>query len=186
MPSIGHAMVGLAAGRLQARRPQELAGSMVLFTLVGMLPDVDAIAFTMGIPYEAPFGHRWAVHSLGMAVLFAVVLAALGKVLKLPFWRVALISLGTIAFHDLCDAATDGGLGIALFWPFSNVRVFLPWTPIPVAPIGLGGLLTAYGQRVMAVELAMFSPFLAYAFWPRRKGAAAPVVATAQPPPPAS
>ncbi|MGC4117551.1 MAG: metal-dependent hydrolase [Myxococcales bacterium] len=169
MPSIGHAMVGLAAGRLHARRREELVGSMLLFALVGMLPDLDAIAFVLRIPYAAPFGHRGAIHSLVMAGAMALVLGILGRLLKLSFWRVTLVSLGAIVLHDLCDAATDGGLGIALLWPFSNERIFLPWTPIPVAPIGLRGLLTPHGQRVMAIELVMFSPFLAYAFWPRRK-----------------
>ncbi|HEY3448079.1 MAG TPA: metal-dependent hydrolase [Myxococcales bacterium] len=171
MPSIGHAMVGLAAGRLHARRREELASSMFLFAVIGMLPDLDAIAFVLRIPYEAPFGHRGAVHSIGMAVLMSLALGLLGKRFKFPFVRVALVSFGALVVHDLCDAATDGGLGIALFWPFSNERIFLPWTPIPVAPIGLRGLLTPWGQRVMAVELVMFSPFLAYAFWPRRRKA---------------
>ncbi len=175
MPSVGHVMVGLAAGRLHARRREELAGSMLLFAVIGMLPDLDAIAFVLRIPYGAPFGHRGAIHSIGMAVVMSLALGLLGKLLKLSFVRMALISFAAIVVHDLCDAATDGGLGIALLWPFSDQRIFLPWTPIPVAPIGLGGLLTAHGQRVMAVELAMFSPFLAYALWPRRrKGKAKP------------
>lgn len=169
MPSIGHAMVGLAAGRLHARRREELAGSMLLFAVVGMLPDLDAIAFVLRIPYQAPFGHRGAMHSLGMAVLMSLALGLLGRLLKLSFARVALVSFAALAVHDLCDAATDGGLGVALWWPFSNERVFLPWTPIPVAPIGVRGLLTEYGRRVVGTELVMFLPFALYAFWPRRR-----------------
>ena len=169
MPGIGHVMMGLAAGRLQARRRQELVGSMILFAMIGLAPDLDAIAFAMRIPYDAPFGHRGAIHSLCMALIMAVGLAALAKVLKLGFWRFLAVAFATIALHDLADAATDGGLGIALFWPFSNQRIFLPWRPLPVAPIGLMGLVTPKGLHVALVELLVFSPCLAYAFWPRRQ-----------------
>ena len=169
MPGIGHVMMGLAAGRLQARRRQELVGSMILFSLIALAPDLDAIAFAMRIPYDAPFGHRGAFHSLGMALIMALVLATLARVLKLGFWRFALVAFATLALHDLADAITDGGLGVALLWPFSNQRLFFPWRPLPVAPIGLGGLVTPRGLHVVLVELLVFSPFVAYAFWPRPK-----------------
>lgn len=169
MPSVGHVMVGLAAGRLQARRRQEVAGSMLLFTLVSMLPDLDGIGYLAGVPYEATFGHRGALHSVGMAVVFALAMGLLARFVKLSFARVALVTFGALVVHDLSDAATDGGLGVALWWPLSDARVFLPWTPIPVAPIGLGVLSTSYGRKVVAAELLIFLPFLAYAVWPRRE-----------------
>jgi inner membrane protein len=62
---------------------------------------------------------------------------------------------------------TDGGLGVALLWPFTMRRYFLPWRPIPVAPIGMA-FFSVPGLRVAAVELLEFAPFLLYAFWPRR------------------
>jgi len=62
---------------------------------------------------------------------------------------------------------TDGGLGCALFWPFSAARFFAPWTPLPVAPIGRA-FLSARGARVAAMETVVLLPLLLYAFWPRR------------------
>jgi inner membrane protein len=56
-----------------------------------------------------------------------------------------------MAAHDLLDAMTDGGLGIALFSPFDRTRYFLPWRPIRVAPIG-GGFFSEYGLRALASE----------------------------------
>ena len=170
MPSIGHVMVGLAAGRLQARRRQELAGSMILFALVSMIPDVDGVGFAMGIPYGAPFGRRGAMHSFGMAAIIALALGLVGRLARLSLVRVALFAFVALAAHDLLDAFTDGGLGVALFWPVSHQRIFLPWHPLPVAPIGLMGMVTPHGRHVMAVELLVFAPFLAYALWPRRRG----------------
>ncbi|MBI5547237.1 MAG: metal-dependent hydrolase [Deltaproteobacteria bacterium] len=168
MPSIGHVMVGMAAGRLQARQRKELVGSMLLFSVVSMLPDADAIGFKLGVPYGAPFGHRGAMHSLAMAVILAVALGLAARLARRPALRVGLVAFAALALHDLCDAVTNGGLGVALWWPFSNERIFLPWRPLPVAPIGLNGMLAPRGLRVMAAELIVFAPFLLYALVPRR------------------
>jgi inner membrane protein len=62
---------------------------------------------------------------------------------------------------------TDGGLGCALLWPFSNERFFAPWTPLPVAPIGRA-FLSWEGLRVAAVESIALLPFLIYGLWPAR------------------
>jgi inner membrane protein len=70
--------------------------------------------------------------------------------------------------HPLLDTLTDGGLGCALLWPFSNERFFAPWTPLPVAPIGRN-FLSAEGVRVAVTELILMAPLLAYAVWPARR-----------------
>jgi inner membrane protein len=65
-----------------------------------------------------------------------------------------------ITSHPLLDTLTNGGLGIALFWPFDHTRYFAPWRPIPVSPIGLG-FFSPYGMFVALVELVVFLPL----FW---------------------
>ena len=72
-----------------------------------------------------------------------------------------------VASHGLLDMLTNGGLGIALYWPFSYERLFAPWRPIPVAPIGMS-FFSARGARVAAVEVVYFLPLVIYALWPRR------------------
>ena len=67
----------------------------------------------------------------------------------------------------MLDTLTDGGLGIALLWPFSNERYFAPWRPLPVAPIGLR-ILSPHGLRLMLVEALLFLPVWLVAAWPRR------------------
>ena len=84
-----------------------------------------------------------------------------------PAARAILWSVAVVATHGLLDAMTDGGLGVALFWPFTHERYFLPWRPIPVAPIGLG-MLSKRGICVLAFEVVASLPLLVYAFWPRR------------------
>jgi len=37
----------------------------------------------------------------------------------------------------LLDALTDGGSGVMLLFPFSAERLFFPWRPIHVSPLGI-------------------------------------------------
>jgi inner membrane protein len=170
MPALGHLAVGLGAARAQ-RPPGALSAAAWTQLLVALsyLPDLDVLAFRFGIPYHAPWGHRGAAHSLGTAALCGLLLALLAVVARLPPLRLALTGMAVVASHGLLDTLTDGGLGVALLWPFSDQRVFAPFRPIPVAPIG-AGMLSARGLEVVAVELILFLPVFAYALWPRSRG----------------
>jgi inner membrane protein len=171
MASIGHVALGLAAARGfsdSLGRRTALVPLMIALSALSLLPDADVVAFRLGIPYAAPFGHRGASHSLAFAVLVAMVATVLARPLRLSGWRVAALVFAIVASHPLLDVLTDGGLGCALLFPFSNERFFAPWRPIPVAPIGRR-LLSDRGARVMLTELAWFAPFLLYALWPRRR-----------------
>ncbi|HYV66399.1 MAG TPA: metal-dependent hydrolase, partial [Myxococcales bacterium] len=120
--------------------------------------------------------HRGAAHSIVIALALATVavLAArlqprqvgLGQTDKL-LW---LLCAGVAISHGLLDTLTDGGLGIALLWPFSNARYFAPFRPIPVAPIGQG-MWSERGLRVVLTEALQFAPLLFWASWPRRRPA---------------
>lgn len=135
-----------------------------------MLPDADVIAFVLRIPYEAPLGHRGAAHALLAAPILAIPLSLLLDLISRtgPKLRTWIIMSAVVASHGLLDTLTDGGLGVALLWPWSPERFFAPWRPIPVAPIG-GAFISARGLYCVAVELVLFAPFLAYAFWRSRK-----------------
>jgi inner membrane protein len=169
--SIGHALFGLAVARKTStssttRRP---AAAWLVFPALALLPDLDVIAFKLGIPYAAPFGHRGAAHALLVGVVGGGVVGALFA--KLTRTKLAAgVVLGALAMvsHGLFDAMTTGGEGIALLWPFDTTRYFAPVRPIPVAPIGFG-FLSARGLYRAAVELALFSPCLVVAFWPGRR-----------------
>jgi len=152
---------------------RSLARVMLAFSALSLAPDLDVIAFRFGIPYSAPWGHRGAAHSILVALVLASV-AALATRLDQPrgqsrkmLW---LLCAAVAVSHGLLDTLTDGGLGIALLWTFSNARYFAPWTPIPVAPIG-ARMLGRNGLRVVLTEAVQFSPLLVWAVWPRRKAA---------------
>jgi inner membrane protein len=160
--SLGHVAVGFAAARAGGRPTLH---AFVGWAALSLLPDLDVIAFPLGIPYAAPFGHRGAAHSLFVALAAG---AIIGLVARRP-WLGAGAAL-VVASHGLLDTLTNGGLGVALLWPLSAHRYFAPWRPLPVAPIGVG-LLGPYGLRVMSFELLWFLPLFLYALWPRRRPA---------------
>jgi inner membrane protein len=172
MASIGHVAVGMALGRYErgASSVGRLAASMGVFSALAMLPDADVIAFVFRIPYSAPWGHRGATHSFVFAALVALGVAGVARLFRFPAPRVGLLAFIALASHGLLDALTNGGLGAALLWPFSNQRFFAPVRPLPVAPIGLG-MLSPRGLYVVAVEFFAFLPFWAYSLWPRRRAA---------------
>ena len=172
MASLGHVAIGLAVGRAQgkSRNSRSIWILMAFYSALALLPDVDVIAFRLGVPYEAPFGHRGAFHSITFAACVGALVGIAAAPRRKPWLGYASLASIVVASHGLLDAMTDGGLGIALFWPFTNHRYFLPWTPIPVAPIGRS-MLSAYGLSIALTELWMFSPLLLYALFPRRSSA---------------
>jgi inner membrane protein len=123
---------------------------------------VDVVGFGFGIPYGAPLGHRGLTHSIA----FAAALAAAATLLGWPRGRsrpaVFTFLFLCAASHGLFDAMTDGGLGVAFFAPVDNTRFFLPWCPIRVSPIGVGGFFGPRGLAILASELVwIWIPLLA-------------------------
>ncbi len=126
---------------------------LALGCLVSILPDVDVIAFALGIPYASEFGHRGLTHSIAFAFIVAFsgmfLSHAMKSTKKILF---ILLFLSTVS-HSLLDALTNGGLGVALFWPVSNERIFFPWTPLDVSPIGITNFIDQGGIAVLYSEL---------------------------------
>jgi inner membrane protein len=111
----------------------------------------DILAFRFGIPYAAEYGHRGFSHSL----LFAVALAGacFYRFLKTTPLRAFAFLCIAVGSHGLLDTLTNGCLGMALFWPWSEQRHFSPLRPIEEAPFGLARLLSPWGAAVMKSEL---------------------------------
>lgn len=116
------------------------------------LPDIDFIGYRLGVPYEHLWGHRGLTHSL----VFAAVIGVLAAWWMRPDWK--FIKLWVFFFlctasHGLLDGMTDGGLGVAFFSPFDDGRYFLPFRPIPVAPLSPARIFSEWGWRVIQAEL---------------------------------
>ncbi len=137
-------------------------GLLALALVCAVLPDLDALGLWLGIPYAHPFGHRGITHSLP----FAVALAGAGTLLAPEAEpRIAFgVLLVSAASHGLIDALTNGGLGIALFSPFSHRRFFLPWRVIEVSPLRPSALFSRRGLEVLRSEMRwVWVPCLAVA-----------------------
>jgi inner membrane protein len=176
MASIGHAAVGMALGRFETGTAvpwRRRVAVMAFLSLLALLPDADVVAFPLGIPYEATWGHRGASHSFVFAAASALGVAALARWKGGSATRWGLLAFLAMGSHGVLDSLTTGGLGPALFWPFSDARVFAPIRPLPVAPIG-AGMLSARGLYVTVFEFAAFLPAWIYALWPRKKAQAVP------------
>lgn len=168
----------MAASRLSPPPDRRrLARAMVIFAALAMLPDADVVGGAFGVPYGASWGHRGATHSFVFAAAVGAVMAVAAPWAAAP-GRTFLVAALVVASHPVLDMLTDGGRGCAIFWPFDDTRYFLPWRPLPVAPIGLG-FLSARGLKVSLVELVAFAPLFLFALWPRRR-AAPPAPSTAQ------
>ncbi len=163
---------------LPARSPPRRV--WIIGALCSVVPDLDVIGFHFGIHYGDFWGHRGFTHSL----LFAVLLATLALLLT---FRQAVPGLSRFALwmyfflatasHGVLDAMTNGGLGVAFFSPFNNIRYFLPWRPIRVSPIGVTRFFSHRGLEVVQSELLwiwLASALLIVSAWPIRRLAALP------------
>ena len=163
MPTVfSHCATGLIASKISNAGASDTKLTITCAALAAF-PDVDAL-FRGWFRDDQLLAHRGLTHSvffacaIGFPVAFFFKRAFLREASALRLW--ALFSL-TMASHGFFDAMTDGGSGIAFFAPFNNSRYFLPWRPIPVAPLSAGQLLTTRGVHVLVVEMALFWTFAA-------------------------
>ena len=153
MPTIfTHAAVPLAlavgAGQRAVSRRLAVAGG-----IASIAPDFDALGLHLGVPYGSPFGHRGFTHSLVFAVALGVIALLASGWLRTSKPKAFMFVAISAASHGLLDMCTNGGRGVALFWPFTDERYFFPWRPIEVSPLTLGRLLSDRGRDVFASEL---------------------------------
>ncbi|TVT81695.1 metal-dependent hydrolase [Pseudomonas sp. H3(2019)] len=153
MPSIiTHAVVPLIVGAVMGRRHIS-ARLLIMGAVLAALPDADVISFKLGIAYTDTWGHRGAAHSIAFALAISCLASVFYKSLHTSLGRsISFLFLAAVS-HPLLDACTDGGLGVALFWPFSELRWFMPFRPIEVSPIGLTQFLSQRGWAALQSEI---------------------------------
>jgi inner membrane protein len=127
---------------------------IVLGVVYSVLPDLDVVGFSFGVPYGHLLGYRGLSHAIAFAAFLSAGLAWRPP-LEMQESRLTLFGfffLSTVS-HSLLDALTRGGLGVAFFPPLENSRYFFPWRPIRVSPISVSAFLSATGARVLQSEL---------------------------------
>lgn len=149
---ITHPVVPLALGVALGRKVISVP-LLVLGIVFSMLPDLDSVAFRLGIPYGSPFGHRGFSHSIAAALLFAALAVPFAKALKatplVVFWFLA----ASMVSHGVLDAMTDAGMGVAFLWPWSEQRTFFDFRPIEASPVSVRRFVSGRGLEVLESEL---------------------------------
>ena len=141
--------LGLALGPALVPRRLLLAG-----VIAAILPDADVLGFKLGIAYAQDLGHRGVSHSLLFALLLGLVAMALAPWLRARRAAAFAFVAAAAASHGLLDMCTNGGLGVALFWPWSAARLFFPHHPIQVSPFSLSKVFGPDAMRLFGSELA--------------------------------
>lgn len=124
----------------------------VFAALVSAAPDLDFLGHQLGVPYSSPWGHRGFTHSLFFAFIFALCVIPFSKVFKCSRAAVFITIFFSLASHGIVDGLTNGGLGVAYFWPFNNERYFLSWRVIEVAPLSISRFFTERGIEIIKSE----------------------------------
>jgi len=153
MPTIlTHAAVPLAIGLGLGSKviPRRL---LIAGVVASACPDFDVVAFKLGIAYADAFGHRGASHSIAFALLLGLIALLCAPWLRAGRWQASGFVFVATVSHPLLDMFTNGGLGVALFWPLSDLRVFWPWQVIEVSPIGVSRIFSERGLAVLLSEL---------------------------------
>ena len=143
---------------------------------LAVVPDLDVLAFALGIPYAHPLGHRGLTHALAFAAVLGASVAYTAFRRDPARRQLAVLFALAAASHGLLDAMTTGGMGVGFAIPFTSERFFFPFRPIRVSPIGVEAFISARGLAVLASELVWVglpSAALALAAWTwrRRRGA---------------
>ena len=149
MPSVvGHFTVPVALRALRSTPPRLLAAGLV----AAMRPDADTVGLLVGVPHDGVLGHRGVTHSLAFACATTLAATACAPALRATPRRTLAFVLACAISHPALDTFTNGGPGVMLGWPVSTARVFAPWRPIEVSPIGTG-FFSLRGLHVLASEL---------------------------------
>lgn len=150
-----HALVGAAFAHVA---PTGLSSKRLLASamLLAVLPDLDVIAFWLGVPYGDPLGHRGVSHSLAFAAAAGLLAAlvgfgGLGRFSR-RWWSVAVLLALATASHGLLDAATNAGLGVGFWIPFDDARYFWPWRPLVASPLGIAAFFELRSLAILANE----------------------------------
>ncbi len=165
MPTVfAHAAVGWSLAQIWPKARAERWLPPVAAVLAAV-PDADVLLMRAGF-HDGLLSHRALTHSITFAISGGLIAtAALRRRIAPTLGSASLFGLITVAIgsHGLLDAFTDGGAGIAFFAPFSTARYFMPWHPIPVAPLSAAAMVSRRGLELLGFETALFGPFVAAA-----------------------
>jgi inner membrane protein len=169
---IGHSLVGYTVGRFIGEEDgRELLYQVAGTIIMANLPDMD---FLPGLLLNRPaLFHEGIFHSLGFALLFSLVGAAIAWKLEKPVRQTFILGLVAYSSHLLLDMLQPDGrppYGIPLLWPISRMYFI---SPIPILPGVhhvasnsattldlISGLLDPHNLWAIGVEVGLFGSLI--------------------------
>src|SRR2546427_1558740 len=130
--------IGLGLGR------QIISGRLLAAGVAAsILPDVDVLAFPLGVQYGSALGHRGFTHSFAFALAAALMGGGCHRALRTRFSRAFLFILASAASHGILDAFTNGGVGLRGLWAFFGQEGLLALQGVGVAALRVTRVLPA-------------------------------------------
>ncbi len=194
----GHSALGmclyLAFNKKDAcliKRWKEIA----LFIFSANVPDMDYIPYFIFRTKEAFLYHHWITHTLGFAILYGAVVAALYKKFHNGMFMERFMVFFVLAYsHALLDFLTHCDIppvGVMLLYPFDSTYMIAPFTIFghildKAVHIPLGGEILSLNQlkylaMEISYELSIFTPIGLLIWYLRfRKPSLSPIVENQQ------
>ena len=160
MTLVGHSLTGLAIGMFAVR------SSWPLFVKILVVFHFGWLAYIPDFPFPG-WGHNNYLisHSifvnLAIVGVVAAVLAVWRRVREvIGYQRIVLCGTGAWLSHLLLDSFYNHGIGIRIYWPFSDARFALPipWLGAIRPP---PQLFTLHNLYIFFVEFVTFFPLFA-------------------------
>jgi inner membrane protein len=158
-----HALLPIAVAVAVARRPVPWR-LVIVAAIAAAAPDVDGLfKRLLGIPPHSIYSHRGVTHSLIVAIAAGLLAAACHRWLRVRALTAGLIVGAAMASHGVFDMMTDGGQGVAYWWPFSSARWFADWRWIHSTPVHRAHFLKTVQLRLLLELWQLIVPMFALA-----------------------
>jgi membrane-bound metal-dependent hydrolase YbcI (DUF457 family) len=168
---------------------------IALYIFNANVPDLDYIPYFIFRTRESFAYHHWITHTLGFAMLYGAIMAALCKKFRNgTFMERFMVFFALVYSHVLLDTMANNGIppvGVMLFYPFDSTYICSPITIFGLfldqaihTPLG-GEMLsinqTRYLLMEISFELLIFTP-IGFLIWylRSRKPSPSPVLENQQ------
>lgn len=182
MPSpVAHSLIGLAAANVPLKH--RLYSSIFWFVFVVFAANAPDLDFIPGLMVgNINKYHHGISHSIGMAIIFALLSGGVAWLMKKPYKQVFVIALIMYSSHLLADYFTIDRVephGMQLLWPFSREYFLAPvqlFHPVEHGNIGdaharvFDKIFSNENVVAAGVEILIVLPMWLFTFWLSRRG----------------
>jgi membrane-bound metal-dependent hydrolase YbcI (DUF457 family) len=169
MTGIGHTLTGIAIGVTCLPEKKSRRWQVVHLTLFGILANVPDFRLSNWGHFRYYVSHSIFINLFIILNILSVFIFLKEFREKLGGWSVVVAGILAWLSHLLLDTFYNHGIGLMMFWPFSEARLALPipWfsvvTHIPPP-------LTLDTVRILGIEFICYGALLLAVVWLRKIG----------------